>query len=409
MTTAGRGDGRASTAYPLPTMIRSRPIAVPLWLLAAAVGVGLAAVHAIAYTVGYGITGYEPAMAASGHEPWWTVAALAAVAVFVCAAAAARSRVHFARTAPVRSRRAYAALLLRMWLGLLLAAIAGFVLLENLEHILLAGHLAGLAPLAQIARLAALGPALLLLAAVALLALAVAVVGRVEYASVLAGSYARLVADGTFDASFTQSPWAVTFLGEVIGPVLHDAASDGSVLEVGCGTGVWLEEVSRLSASSTALAIGGFDLSADMAGAAASRLERAGVAATVWQGDVLDDGAYAMHGRSLHDLVFAYDVVQQLPADAQADAVEVMLHHVRPGGRLVVFDHDRRSRYGRTMGAKKWLRRYLGLPLVPRYYIHARYPELEQLRRGLEREGHAATITVEPEGRKRALVVRRAA
>jgi hypothetical protein len=71
-----------------------------------------------------------------------------------------------------------------------------------------------------------------------------------------------------------------------------------------------------------------------------------------------------------------------------------------------VFDHDARSRFGRVMGTKKWLRRYLGLPLVPRYYIHSRYPDLEGIRRRVEGAGLSARIVVEAEGRKRALVVR---
>ncbi len=377
------------------------------WMLGAAVLVGLAAVHAIAYAVGYGIDGYEPAMVATGHEPWWTLAAATAVALLAFAAAAVRGRVRFSRATVVQGRRARAALVVRTWAVLLLGSVAGYVLLENAEHLVRAGHLAGLAPLGQLARLAALGPVVAAVTALALLAVAVAVVGRVEYATVLTSSYATRGAAGTFDAGFRQSPWAVAFVGEVLGPLLRGAGPGASVLEAGCGTGVWLEQVARLAAPLGGARLQGFDLSADMAGAAAVRLERAGVSASVWQGDVLDDAAYGDGPAGLHDLLFAYDVVQQLPADVQAEAVSTMLRHVAPGGHLVVFDHDRRSRYGRVMGAKKWLRRYLGVPLVPRFYIHARYPELERIRRGLERDGHSATVVVEREARKRALVVRR--
>ncbi|MHB8959977.1 MAG: class I SAM-dependent methyltransferase [Candidatus Limnocylindrales bacterium] len=389
-------------------MVGERPLPLSLWMLGAALLVGLAAVHAIAYAVGYGIDGYEAAMVASGHEPWWTLAAAVAVALLAGAAAAVRTRVRFSRARVVEGRRARAALVLRTWALLLVGSVAGYVLLENAEHLVRAGHLAGLAPLGQVVRLAALGPLVAVVTALALLAVAVAVVGRVEYATVLTRSYATLVADGTFDDAFLQSPWAVAFAGEVLGPLLREAGPDASVLEAGCGTGVWLEELARLAEPLGGTRLHGFDLSADMAGAASVRLGRAGVSASVWQGDVLDDAAYGDEAGALHELVFAYDVVQQLPSDVQAEAVSTMLRHVAPGGHLVVFDHDRRSRYGRVMGAKKWLRRYLGVPLVPRFYIHARYPELERIRRDLEREGHTATVVVEPEARKRALVVRRA-
>jgi hypothetical protein len=59
------------------------------------------------------------------------------------------------------------------------------------------------------------------------------------------------------------------------------------------------------------------------------------------------------------------------------------------------------------MGIKKWLRRYLGLPLVPRFYIHARYPDLKAIRRRAERAtSGSAEILVAPGLKKRVLIVR---
>jgi hypothetical protein len=81
---------------------------------------------------------------------------------------------------------------------------------------------------------------------------------------------------------------------------------------------------------------------------------------------------------------------------------------VADGGWLVVFDHDADSRYGRTMGMKKWLRRHLGVPLVPYHYIHSRYPSMAHMRRLLQGSGATdVSIAVEAEGRHRAILARR--
>ena len=125
-------------------------------------------------------------------------------------------------------------------------------------------------------------------------------------------------------------------------------------------------------------------------------------------GDILDDDAYAFPPVIRHDIVFAYDVVQQLPRELQDGAVTQLYRHVADGGWLVIFDHDAASRYGRTMGLKKWLRRHLGIPLVPYHYIHSRYPSMAHLRRLLQGAGAVdIAIAVEAEGRHRALLARR--
>jgi hypothetical protein len=60
----------------------------------------------------------------------------------------------------------------------------------------------------------------------------------------------------------------------------------------------------------------------------------------------------------------------------QWKAVETMLGRLAPGGRLLVFDHDCKSGYGRRMGFKKFVTRHLRIPLVPRFYCNAGYPPL---------------------------------
>lgn len=390
-------------------MVKVRPAGIPLALLVATSLLALVVVHTIGYAVGHASgDGYARSMTTAQHDAYWPVFVTGVLLLALVAAVTARSKAQFARL-PVRgTAKADVRLIVRVWITLAVASLVGFVLLENVEGLVFDKTMVGLAPLALLGRLLALGPVALAITALALGAAAVVLVGRVEYTSVLNRSYEELVADGVFTADFRQSPWAVDFVTRVLGDVLtiRDTGSATRVLECGCGTGVWLEEVSKIASSLPGpVALYAFDLSPDMAAAARVRLDRAGVVAETRQGDILDPASFWFDGDDRFDLVFAYDVVQQLPADLQEAAFDSMLEHVRPGGHLVVFDHDATSRYGRVMGARKWLRRYFDLPTVPRYYIHARYPKLEAAGRRARAAGRDARIIVEPEGRKRALVV----
>ena len=87
-------------------------------------------------------------------------------------------------------------------------------------------------------------------------------------------------------------------------------------------------------------------------------------------------------------------------------ACDAMLKRLKSGGILVVFDHDRWSRHGLIMGAKKVVTKYTGIQLVPRYYCNASYPPLLRMCRQLLAKGLDASIRLAPDGRKRALFVR---
>lgn len=388
-------------------MVRVRPAGIPLSLLVAVTALALVTVHTIAHATVPGSSVYGDALADGVHD-YWPLLVASVLVVAVVTALAARARTGFTRHHPTGGRRGNARLVARVWLVLALASLAGFVVLENVEVLAHSGSIVGLAPVELLAHLAALGPLAIAFTGLALAAVAVVVVGRGQYEAVLNESYAGLVADGVYTADFRQSPWAVTFVRRVVGGVLdrHLREQTLSILECGCGTGVWLEELAALTEGWPAgVTLSGFDLSSAMADAARARLDRAGVKATVRQGDIFDPAAYSF-GADRHDIIVAYDVVQQLPADSQQTAVDAMVTHLAVGGALVIFDHDAQSRYGRLMGLKKWLRRYLGVPLVPRHYIHSRYPDLGRTGRRLEASGFRVDTVVEAEGRKRALVVR---
>jgi SAM-dependent methyltransferase len=286
----------------------------------------------------------------------------------------------------------------------------GFLVLENLETLHGDHPLAGLSPTHWMIDPGVLVTTALVCAAIAAVVTILTTPRPASYAAVLTTSYADLVATGVYDAAFQHADWATVFFDETLrGPLATITTRRPlRVLEAGVGTGFWLGKLPGAGADPAAMELRGFDLSAEMVGAARQRLAAAGITAELAVGDILDDDAYAFPPVIRHDIVFAYDVVQQLPGELQDGAVTQLYRHVADGGWLVIFDHDAASRYGRTMGLKKWLRRHLGIPLVPYHYIHSRYPSMAHLRRLLQGAGAVdIAIAVEAEGRHRALLARR--
>lgn len=378
------------------------PRRTPALLFASAVALCTAIVHLAAWTFELGVVdGLRTALAgettATGHGAIGATAAAMLLALWL-----ARPNVQFG----VPPWRRFV-VLWRAFAGL---AVGGFVVLEILETMHGDHRLTDLGPLTQLLAWPVVLPIAATYALAAWATAAVLSKGRrpEPYEEVLKRSYAGLVAGRVYDAGFRHEDWARAFFAEVMAPALErDPGRVARILECGCGTGFWLAEVAALTAGRPRL-LDGFDLSADMISQARQRLGLADVRADVRVGDVLDDAAYEGQGGNEYEVVFAYDVVQQLPRAMHPRTVTQMFRHVAPGGWLVVFDHDAGSRYGRTMGFKKLLRRYLGLPLVPYHYIHAAYPHLGRLRAGLIRAGGLdVDVRVEREGRHRALVARR--
>lgn len=218
----------------------------------------------------------------------------------------------------------------------------------------------------------------------------------------VATTYERLIEEGTFTDHFAHHDSQRTFFASVVGPCLDRLGDGAAVLEAGCGTGVWLEAVADLLGERAgSVSFFGFDLTPGMVELTQRRL---GSRASVWVGDVLAKDSYRAGGRGDYDLVFAFDVVQQLPRESQSAALEAMLAHVAPEGTLVVFDHDAQSSYGRTMAIRKRLTGW-GIPLLPSFYRVARYPFLGKLARDLAASHEVdVTVPIAPDRRKRALV-----
>ena len=226
----------------------------------------------------------------------------------------------------------------------------------------------------------------------------------------VADRYADLIDQGVYSGTFVHAAPERNLVEHVLRPIVASLTSpDNRILDAGCGPGAWLQEVARFAdEEGTSPQLFAFDLTPGMVDLTAQRLADRPRPPAVQVGDVLDPSAYRFDGVDAFDLVYAFDVVQQLPKASQLRAVETMLHAVAPGGTLVVFDHDRTSRYGRTMGLKKWVTRHTPIGLVPRYYIESAYPPLARFAERVDRSpGLRATIRGVPDSPKRALVVNR--
>ena len=222
-------------------------------------------------------------------------------------------------------------------------------------------------------------------------------------------TYEELADTGVITEDFQHGKLERELFANVMGIELGRLASDRNpaILEAGCGAGAWIETLNALALGRLETARWyGFDLTPGMVRLAEQRLARMSDTVSFSVGDVLDDDAYLRHPGGNYDLLYAYDVVQQLARSDQMEAVETLLRHVAPGGTLVVFDHDADSLYGILMAVAKRLTR-LGLPVLPAYYLTARYPKLGRVRASLAaRPGVEATIVYAADRRKRALIVR---
>jgi SAM-dependent methyltransferase len=215
-----------------------------------------------------------------------------------------------------------------------------------------------------------------------------------EYSSTQRDAFGKLVKEGVYDSDFAHPAPVRAFFDDVMRTLLA-AGSAGrriSVLDCGCGPGAWLAEVLRLAKEIEGVDVDvfGFDITPEMVEVCRQRFDGVVAPDHFDEGDILVDRSFdfpAAEGR--FDIIFAYDVVQQLPRALQLDACRSMLSRLAPAGSAVVFDHDSRSSYGRKMGWKKFATQYLGLGLVPRYYCNAKYPPLRRFMERLEADGCA--------------------
>ncbi|MGB0748688.1 MAG: class I SAM-dependent methyltransferase [Magnetospiraceae bacterium] len=226
-------------------------------------------------------------------------------------------------------------------------------------------------------------------------------------------SFNQLVADGVYEADFDHPPKAQAFVAQILADHLMPglAGTGATYLDAGCGTGAWLAYVQSVTAQQgIAPRFMGFDLSDGMVDLARNRLGAFAEGADLRTGDASDPAAYTFPGTETGiDRIFAYDLVQQLPVSQQFSVCEIIAKRLAPGGVAAIFDHDKDSDYGRTMGRKKFLTQFFFLPLVPRYYCNAKYPPLAKFAEKIAaQDGMSAEIVPDANGKKRALILRRA-
>lgn len=224
-------------------------------------------------------------------------------------------------------------------------------------------------------------------------------------------AFGSLVDDGTYDINFRHGSKLEDFFRDIMVSALDGLAtrSGASVLEAGCGAGVWLEVLDELDAPVSDIRYYGFDLTPEMVAVARKRFTGRIPPSNFKVGDVLEEDSYRFDDASDgHDLVFTFDVVQQLPRPLQLQSCEVLLSQVRPGGCLVIFDHEHWSEHGLKMAGRKLLTSRFGIKLVPEYYCNARYPKLAAIARRLATDSALdVEIRTTPVLPKRALIVRR--
>lgn len=201
-------------------------------------------------------------------------------------------------------------------------------------------------------------------------------------------AFAKLVDQGVYSEEFKHSSDAETFFIKTIVKATENINSkdDIHVLDVGCGTGVWLRTLieSEVLKSYRLKNYYGFDLTEKMIDVAKLKFSDVKDSYEFIVGDVLSDNTYQSFSNSKgFDLIYCYDVIQQLPKKLKMRGIETIINNLREGGVAIIFDHDHSSKYGKSMAFKKFVTKYLKYPLVPRYYCNANYPDLTKIKQNL--------------------------
>ncbi len=221
-------------------------------------------------------------------------------------------------------------------------------------------------------------------------------------------AFGELVNDGTYGEQFSHPPASQDLFTRAIAravELLDLPQSAGiDVLDSGCGNGAWLEFLCQLPIATRLGSLNGFDITPEMVVAAGERLAGCGLPLNLSEGNALDRKAFGSPGQS-YQLVYTYDVIQQLPRKQQLAGCELLLQVLAPGGVAIIFDNDADTPFGRRMGRRKFFTRYFGLPLVPRYYCNAHYPRLARIAQTLGEAGYEYETVVASNGAKRALLL----
>jgi S-adenosylmethionine-diacylgycerolhomoserine-N-methlytransferase len=160
-----------------------------------------------------------------------------------------------------------------------------------------------------------------------------------------------------------------------------DVPLEGTVLEVGCGTGRNMVLASRLYPEARLF---GFDISAEMLRSAAGSLTKEGIAgrAKLAEGDATQFDALQLFGRARFDRVFISYALSMIPGWERA--IGEALACLAPGGSLHVVD------FGSQERLPGWFRSMLRAWLA-KFHVAPR----DTMRAELERQARAEGMSVE--------------
>ena len=160
-----------------------------------------------------------------------------------------------------------------------------------------------------------------------------------------------------------------------------DVPLEGTVLEIGCGTGRNMVLASRLYPEARLF---GFDISSEMLRTAASSLAKEGIAprAKLAEGDATDFDPLQLFGQAKFDRVFISYALSMIPGWERA--IGEALRCLAPGGSFHVVDFGSQERLPLWFRSalRAWLEKF---HVAPRDTLHAE----------LERQAKAAGMSLE--------------
>lgn len=208
-----------------------------------------------------------------------------------------------------------------------------------------------------------------------------------------------LINKGIYSVNFNQPLWAQAFVLKIMSSFINDNTKN--ILECGSGTGFWIK---FLFSKYPSIKFYGFDLSSKMVELAKKNFGFL-PEVSIKQGNILDTKSFSFGDTSNFDIVFCYDVIQQLYQKDYLKAIYQMLSHINKDGLVIVFDNERLSLYSFKMNLKKLITKFLKIPLVPIEFCDVRYPSLQYLKKIVEKNGYKCKLVISPNKIKRALII----
>ncbi len=170
---------------------------------------------------------------------------------------------------------------------------------------------------------------------------------------------------------WTPSPNFQKIFSETVVKSLAECSVEGascSVLELGCGDGIWLKKLAMYGDSQgLKLSLTGIDFSA-------KRIEVGQRSLRDWRNIQLEVAdIFQFVPTQDYQLIFVVEVLQYLSPEEQDRLLEKYLSYLSSSGRLVIIDKERYSWFA----FKQWLRVKLGHP--PESVVRERFPHFARL------------------------------